>query len=741
MKKRPVRRAFAAPRLLGRLKVGPRLTIAVFVLLIPVLVLATLYQIERRELVRVAHQEDQGLDYVIALNDLLLHAAALHGSLAEFHRGDAAALARARKSEAEIDDALVRIDREEARSGALLQTAAKLSLLRQAWKRVKADAEAMTQPEALRRIGDLLDKAIDLNAQVLDTSTLTLDSRLSTHYLADTFAARSPKLLADLSMLRARAIGALTSNARLTPETRTELALSAATFAKDMAALREAVRKTASFEPSIEAVTEPAFAGAEAKMTLFLAMLGRLSVTDAPTTPVFEVPFIEAGEAAIASVHTLNQHGTRELKRVLGEVTAGLVREQIIAGAAIAAVLAVSLLLAYLGVRSVTVPIGYLTGVVDRLAQGDHAARARLASADEIGRLGAEFDRLMDERAAQENRIRAENEQLNNSVLGLLQAVAQLSRKDLTVKVPVTEDVTGPVADALNLLSSETSKVLRRVSDISADVTQASLKVKAQSDTVMSAAAEERKQVEHTALSLESASRTMAKIAEMAQSCNAAAERAIKNTEEALGTVTTTVGGINSTRETIRETEKRIKRLGERSQEISVAVNLINSIAERTHILALNASMHAASAGEAGRGFAVVADEVQRLAENARQATQQIATLVNNIQLETADTVSTMNAAITQVVEGSRLAEQAGRQMQLTQSTTAELVASVQNIAHKSQEQARASADLIQRAALIKRSTQETSKQLTEQTEQTGALVNYARNLLEAVRVFKLSST
>jgi methyl-accepting chemotaxis protein len=205
--------------------------------------------------------------------------------------------------------------------------------------------------------------------------------------------------------------------------------------------------------------------------------------------------------------------------------------------------------------------------------------------------------------------------------------------------------------------------------------------------------------------------------------------------------VTGTVGGINNTRDTIRETEKRIKRLGERSQEISVAVNLINSIAERTHILALNAAMHAASAGEAGRGFAVVADEVQRLAESARQSTQQIATLVNNIQVETADTVNTMNSAISQVVEGSKLAEQAGRQMQVTQEATAELVESVQRIAEQSKEQARSTTELLERASLIKQSTQETNKQLTEQGQQTNLLVEYARNLLATVRVFKLSST
>lgn len=389
-------------------------------------------------------------------------------------------------------------------------------------------------------------------------------------------------------------------------------------------------------------------------------------------------------------------------------------------------------------VRSVLRPINHLVDVINKLAQGDTSARAGLNTSDEVGVLAQQFDRMVDEREQAAKKVQAENEQLNTSVLQLLQAVAQLSRKDLTTRVPVAEDVTGPVGDALNMLSSETAKVLQQVNDISADVTAASLKVKEQSDTVVSVAEIEREQVEKTAADLDVAAQAMNRIAGLAQACNVAADNAIKTTQGALATVSATVGGINGIRETIRETEKRIKRLGERSQEISGVVNLINTIAERTHILALNASMHAASAGEAGRGFAVVADEVQRLAENARQATGQIATLVNNIQVETADTVTTMNNTISQVVEGSKLAEQAGEQMKRTQETTAELVASVQQIAESSNEQARMSTELLNRAGEIRKSTQLTSEQLRQQTAQTENLVEYARLLLGAVRVFKL---
>jgi methyl-accepting chemotaxis protein len=230
----------------------------------------------------------------------------------------------------------------------------------------------------------------------------------------------------------------------------------------------------------------------------------------------------------------------------------------------------------------------------------------------------------------------------------------------------------------------------------------------------------------------------MSDISTEAQQVNNQAGSALKNTETALLTVNQTIQGINAIRETISETEKRIKRLGERSQEITGVVNLINSIAERTHILALNASMHAASAGEAGRGFAVVADEVQRLAENAREATTEIGTLVSNIKAETADTVTAMNNAITQVAQGTQMAEQAGLAMKNTQKSTEELVHSVEHIAVSSLEQSRATTELVERANEIVKGTRQTDKYLKIQNVSTAQLADYSSQLVATVSVFKL---
>ena len=388
--------------------------------------------------------------------------------------------------------------------------------------------------------------------------------------------------------------------------------------------------------------------------------------------------------------------------------------------------------------RGITRPVGHLVDVMQRLARGDSMTRANMQTFDEIGILGRQFDAMVDQREALSARIQEENETLNNSVIDLLHAVARLAQRDLTVKVPVAEDITGPVADALNMLSGETSKVLSRVVQIARDVSKVSYQVQSQSAIVIDVAAEEKREVEQAAIELNEASRAMLDIAKLAFSCNEAAQKAIKNTDKAQESVLGTVQGITTIRDTIRETEKRIKRLGERSQEIGGVVKLINEISERTHILALNASMHAASAGEAGRGFAVVANEVQKLAENSREATSKIAALVNNIQVETADTIITMNEAISQVVRGTDLAQQAGSEMRETRDTTANLVLLVKQIAESSTTQSDTSRRLLERAQQIQKSTSQTYDQLQEQGHQTNLLVDLSNSLVTSVGVFTL---
>lgn len=414
--------------------------------------------------------------------------------------------------------------------------------------------------------------------------------------------------------------------------------------------------------------------------------------------------------------------------------------KQVMAGV-VGAALLMGVLAAVFVTRAITQPIKKLMLALARLTAGDYSARAQLNSRDELGKLGSALDKLLDERLEGLSKQAKESEQISNSVVEIMQAMGQVATtKDLSIQVPVTEDVTGAIGDAMNMLTSETAKVLGNVSTVSQDVSKATMEVKLNADTAMASASQGQREVESAARELSQTALTLVEMAQMASKANESAEAAVRTTSQALSTVDKTVLGINESRDLIRETEKRIKRLGERSQEITQVVGLINSIAERTGILALNASMQATAAGDAGRGFAIVADEVKRMSENAREATREISTLVMSIQSETSETVLAMNNAITRVVDVSRLADQAGTEMKGTQLATDALANSVRTIASASMEQARSGQALQARAQTIQQATRDTTRQLTLQNEVTSKLVAYAQSLVREVSVFKLPS-
>jgi methyl-accepting chemotaxis protein len=395
---------------------------------------------------------------------------------------------------------------------------------------------------------------------------------------------------------------------------------------------------------------------------------------------------------------------------------------------------------------SITSSVGQLQHTIDRVRQGEDMTGIKaITSEDEMGQVWKSVDGLLSDRMEAQHKVEeekrmaeAENERLNNSVISILQAVNQLSQRDLTVRAPVTKDIIGTVSDSINALTDETSKVLSGVNLIAAQVAEASGNVKTQADLVSKTVEDDRKSVGQMLSSLTDSAQTTNQMAALAEQSNRSAEQATQATDTALETVNGTIKGMDMIRETIAETEKRIKRLGERSQEITGIVNLINTISERTHVLALNASMQAAVAGEAGRGFAVVAEEVQRLAESSRNATEQIGTLVSNIQLETNETIATVNRTIGQVVQGSELAQKSGEQMRITQSITAQLVAQVRRIGESSEQQKAMSAGLMQSVQHIGQSSERTAQQIDVQNRETSTLLDFARRLVASVGVFKL---
>jgi twitching motility protein PilJ len=726
-------------RALTSLKVRHKLSLIVGLLAIPIFTMAYLIYVDESAKIDFAVSEDNGLIYLRSLHELIVETAEHRAHTGAFLRGDRTALGRMRQQAAKVDELVAAQDKAHAQHGKKLDPKGLWIKMKSEWADLKSEAQGLTLEKSFERHSQLVQDMLAHNKDVLADSGLILDPVAETYFLISVSAKNMPELLEKIAQLRAEARGVLSKEA-MTAEDEIALAEHIALITDDLRAVDEEVAVGLKNDPRLKALVDPLLKKFDATTKRLIDDIEEITVEaiqKKQITHTEESVFEDATraiEAGIALFHAVEP----ELQRLLDERVSSSRRHMalFLGGGILIALFAA--VFAYFTIIAVTRPLRKLSDTAQKIASGDKTARAQIVTRDEIGELAMQFDIMLDQQVALNDKITAENTQLNESVLGLLQAVAKLAQKDLTTKVPVREDVTGAVSDALNLMTEQTANVLSQVVEVADGVAEAADEVRKGADIAMNGAMDDKIRVEQAAAELSTAAKTMIDIAKLALQSNDAAAKAIATTDKAQETVLGTVQGITAIRDVIRETEKRIKRLGERSQEIGGVVNLINNIAERTHILALNASMHAASAGEAGRGFAVVANEVQRLAENAREATAQISTLVGSIQTETADTVTTMNETISQVVEGTKMAEQAGAQMRETRASTAELVNLVAQINKSSSEQAEVSQQLVKRAGDIEVSTRETLSELQKQSSFVARLVEYSARLVTSVGVFTL---
>ena len=332
--------------------------------------------------------------------------------------------------------------------------------------------------------------------------------------------------------------------------------------------------------------------------------------------------------------------------------------------------------------------------------------------------------------------------ELNNrnqeAIMRLLDEMGSLAEGDLTVKATVTEDMTGAIADSINFAVEQLRSLVQTITDTSVQVASSAQETQATAMHLAEAAEHQATEINSAsdrineiAASINQVSKNSAESAEVAQ-------RSVQIATNGAGVVRQTIQGMDNIRDQIQETSKRIKRLGESSQEIGSIVELINDISEQTNILALNAAIQAASAGEAGRGFAVVADEVQRLAERSSNATKRIESLVQTIQADTNEAVSSMEQTTSEVVAGARLAEDAGTALGEIESVSTNLADLIQGISSAAQQQTAAATNITQAMNTIQSITAQTSQGASQTAQSIGNLAQLAADLRRSVADFKL---
>lgn len=331
-----------------------------------------------------------------------------------------------------------------------------------------------------------------------------------------------------------------------------------------------------------------------------------------------------------------------------------------------------------------------------------------------------------------------QNRRNQQAILLLLDEMTNLAEGDLTVHTTVTEDITGAIADSVNYSIDALRNLVNTINDTSKQVASAAEVTQESTDGLTTSSQKQAREIANVTSAVSEMAKSIEQVSDHAKSSVKVAQQSVSIAHNGAQAVSRTIDGMDTIREQIQETSKRIKRLGESSQEIGDIVGLIDEIADQTNILALNAAIQASTAGEAGRGFAVVADEVQRLAERASTATKQIEALVKTIQSDTNEAVISMEQSTTNVVSGAKLAENAGEALAEIESVSDNLAGLIQNITNAADKQTTAAGNVTATMNVIQEITMQTSDSTTNTASWVGKLTTLAQELKRSVAGFKL---
>lgn len=345
-------------------------------------------------------------------------------------------------------------------------------------------------------------------------------------------------------------------------------------------------------------------------------------------------------------------------------------------------------------------------------------------------------------RAKEAERLRQDADKRNRAnqeaILRLMNEIGHIADGNLTVRATVTEDITGAIADSVNYTVEELSVLVRRINDAAARVWSATEAAQRRSGELLAASERQTHEIEGAVASALDMSRAMSGISREALDAAGVARQSLSAADKGAAAATDAIQGMNLIRQHIQDTSKRVKRLGESSQEIGEIVELISDITEQTNVLALNAAIQAASAGEAGKGFSVVAEEVQRLAERSAEATRQIAAIVRTIQGDTQDTVRAMENSTREVVEGARLSDAAGKALGEISVISNSLADLIGDMATSTRAQAAEASAVAEQMREVRHITDQTSAGTQETARSVGELAALAIELKGSVSGFKI---
>ena len=346
----------------------------------------------------------------------------------------------------------------------------------------------------------------------------------------------------------------------------------------------------------------------------------------------------------------------------------------------------------------------------------------------------------LDKLQASLDEVEKRSRQNQDAILRLLDEMGDLADGDLTVSATVTENITGAIADSVNFTIDELRNLVTQINTTTLQVASAAQETQATALHLTDASDHQAQQITEVSTAITDMAGSIEQVSQNASQSSDVATQSVNLAAQGNEAVKKAISGMDTIREQIQETSKRMKRLGESSQQIGDIVELINDIEEQTNILSLNAAIQAAMAGEAGHGFAVVADEVQRLAERSGSATKQIDALVKTIQSDTNEAISSMERSTTEVVTGAKLSQDAGASLEQIEAVSHRLADLINNISDAAKQQASAAGSSSDNMNVIQEIAMQTSTGANESADSIGRLLELTNELRTSVSGFKLPS-
>jgi methyl-accepting chemotaxis protein len=635
--------AQASPWRLGEV---PTLALIGLLFAVPVALLTYLLIGEQRRDIAFVERKLDGLEVALPLRALTFAVADHRGLSIRELSGDERARAPRAQLAASIREAMEKIDRLDAARQQALGLAGTWQAVRENWQAVDAGHAKLSQARSLARHAALLEALTALLARVESNSSLALDQDPATHYLA---SAASNLIALGLQVGSLETQATLAAQERtLAAERRDALASGLTAVQTELARARTELQAAYSASPLARAELGDTSRDMIDQAEVFMARVKVAFLQDEPSEAEKAV-WLSENMRVIDTVAELSATASVLAQRILNE------RVEVLREARTVAQLVNALF--------VTLAVFGLVFVGRKLVES------------------------IRQRNAEGQRIAAENRRNQDAILRLMDEMAVIADGDLTASAEVTEEITGAIADSVNVTVEQLRDVVVRINRSADNVAAATRETQHITEEIKVAAELQAREIVQAETSVQQIARSVGEVSTSAAASAEVARASRETTERGARAVQDAIAGMDSIRGQIQETSKRIKRLGESSQQISEIVDLIGDITEQTNVLALNAAIQAAAAGDAGRGFAVVAEEVQRLAERSGEATRQIAALVKTIQLDTQDAVSAMEDSTQGVVRGAQLADAAGQALREIEEVTRDMAELIQLISASTQTQ------------------------------------------------------